>query len=898
MSSALLPEQALAGPVDWHLVPRFMLRVGGLPFGTADRLVSARTASWADDVLRTERRLAADAAVLADSLQEFVAGNLEDPNARKVVINLRRDVFNLRAPRGLAAAEQILPAEQVARLRDWIADRSRRDTLLGAGSSIVADELASARAALREIATAEPDLRCGIQLSSPSLDEHLGSYLDATGATLNKRHRRIEKSLLEYLFRTACKTSPFGTLTSVSLGRFTDHGGGRALHAEVDSVEKQSFTLLNMGVLARLSTLMIGSPSVRPDLPVRVTGGLEMHPGRIRYLRRLQTASSNEDAAVSLETMHESLFYLPAGQALEEVLGIVGDGEAMQYSELARRLGELGSDRSAADVDAYLAHLLRLGLLVVPNLQLDIHDPDPVKSYRDALRNLESDWAARTADIVDRIDGNVAEFAGAGLDRRRQLLSQIKGSVAEAHRLLGREDVGVLRTLVYEDTTVPAVSVTADRSLWTEELTAGLRQIAEILPAFDGNLVRKLVTKGYFITRHGVGGRHEDFLSFAHEFGQDLYENYSQGLMRHQRFDAAGFHPYDNWFRQEEISRLDTARTTVADELSKRYADRAGLDLDIELGQDFVARVADQLPTALGSLQPVSFFLQVADDGVAEPQVVVNRVYAGLTLLFSRFAHLFGDELPDQLRRTLAAVVPDGAVFAELKGGADATNLNLHPIVTPYEIVSPGEVSFRPQADQILLDDLVIEHDPVADRLLLRSRRLGVEVIPVYLGFLLPMALPEVQQILLNFSYASLASLDLWAGVDLPTTGVVELPRIRLGNVIVQRKSWRVPATELPSDLDGCSDHEWFLAWRRWQQAAGLPRRVFASLGGEHKPLYVDFDSYFSVQLLHVAARGTTAAAVLTEMLPGPEDLWLRDGEDRYVTELTVELDGMRTERS
>jgi hypothetical protein len=77
----------------------------------------------------------------------------------------------------------------------------------------------------------------------------------------------------------------------------------------------------------------------------------------------------------------------------------------------------------------------------------------------------------------------------------------------------------------------------------------------------------------------------------------------------------------------------------------------------------------------------------------------------------------------------------------------------------------------------------------------------------------------------------------------------------------------------------------------------GLPRRVFASPGGEHKPLYVDFDAYPSVRLLDAAVRKSASPVVLTEMLPGPDELSLRDDRNRYVTELTVELDKMPTER-
>lgn len=91
----------------------------------------------------------------------------------------------------------------------------------------------------------------------------------------------------------------------------------------------------------------------------------------------------------------------------------------------------------------------------------------------------------------------------------------------------------------------------------------------------------------------------------------------------------------------------------------------------------------------------------------------------------------------------------------------------------------------------------------------------------------------------------------------------------------------------------GQPDPQWYLSWREWQRSRGLPSRVFASLGGEHKPQYVDFDSYACVRLLETAARKSDSAVVLTEMLPGPDHLWLRDGKHRYVTELTVQLDGL-----
>lgn len=917
MPSALLPGQAHpAGQADqatdrpaWQLTPRFMLRVAGLPLDTADRLTAPRSAAWADRVLDNETRLREHGARISDLLQARVGEHLDDPGSRRLLINLRRDVFTGRAPRGLDRAAALLPEEEAAELRQWVRARADQEELLRQGADLVTGETAECREELRRIA-ATTDLRLGVQLSSPTLDEHLDAYLGRPGGRLSKRQRRMERSLLEYLYRTACKTSPFSTLTSVCAGTFTDDDTAGLLDVVADDWDKRSTTRLNVAVLSRLSALMADTPAARGDLPVRATGGLEVHRDRVRYLRRLRENSGGEDAAVTLDTVHENLYYLPTGRLLTDVLHLLADDATLRFDDLVNRLCELADDRPAQEVGEYVAALLRLGMLVVPGLQLDIHDPDPVASYRAGLTALEAPWADGIAALVDRLGTLVAEFATAGTARRRELLAAVADCLREAHRALGRDDLPVLRTLVYEDTTLPGATVTADRARWSDDVQPDLEQLARLAPAFDGNEVRRRVTEGFFTIRYGQGGRCEDVLTFAHEFLQDFYDNHNQRLMRHQRFDGTDFRPYDNWFRQPEITAIDDGRRTAADRITALMAEReaagVGPETELLLDDEFVTSVASRLPAPGGGLRSLSFFLQLAHDAGPDggPLAVVNRVYSGLTLMFSRFGHLFDASLTADLRAALAAVTPEGAVLAELRGGYDATNLNLHPAVTPYELVCPGEAAFRPEAEQIPVEDLVIEHDPAAGRLRLRSRRLGVEVVPVYLGFLLPMALPQVQQVLLNFSPANLVQLDPWSGTGLAVDDrPVSLPRIRLGGLVLQRRTWRVPADALPDFPAGSGDADRLLGWRRWQRAHGLPRRVFAALGGDHKPQYVDFDSPLCLGVLDHAARGGTSTLVFSEMLPGPDQQAVREtGPDQRggtgrVSELTVEMSTTDTER-
>jgi hypothetical protein len=408
---------------------------------------------------------------------------------------------------------------------------------------------------------------------------------------------------------------------------------------------------------------------------------------------------------------------------------------------------------------------------------------------------------------------------------------------------------------------------------------------------------------------------------FVHEFHQDFYEHFLQASMTRREFDADGeYVPQPNWLRLPELDALDAARQELIRRMRERYA-ALPPGAELVLDEDFVDGIAALLPELPGDLDPHCFFLQVGADATGAPLAVLNRAYTGLTLLFSRFAHCFpatgptGGDLASGMRAALAAVQPPGAVFAELKGGYETTNLNLHPAVTPYELVCPGDTSFRDPAEQIPVDDLVIVDDPAGNQITLRSQQLGVQVIPVYLGFLMPLGLPEVQRLLLNFSPTAMARIDLWSGTDRPLgdAPIGGHPRVRYRNLVVQRRLWKTAPDRLPQRQDGQSDADWMLGWIRWARENGLPRRVFVTPdlapdpgkagedpggrpapAGGGKPQYVDFDSFFSLTLLENTAKAASHRLVFTEMTTDQDELWLRPGGDRYVSELTVEVDGLR----
>jgi hypothetical protein len=124
------------------------------------------------------------------------------------------------------------------------------------------------------------------------------------------------------------------------------------------------------------------------------------------------------------------------------------------------------------------------------------------------------------------------------------------------------------------------------------------------------------------------------------------------------------------------------------------------------------------------------------------------------------------------------------------------------------------------------------------------------------------------------------------------------MPRLRCGNVIVQRQSWTVALDGLPAgDYTGVS-RDLVLGIEQLRAAKGWPRHIYIRpteqalrrSGAEGrdkdtKPVYVDLESYLSLEIFH---RWLNKAGELevTEMLPDPEHLCWQEEDGRRTFEL------------
>jgi hypothetical protein len=921
----------IEAPGGWLLHRRFMLRVAGLPVEAVHRLRCPDTRRWADRVLAAEERLARIGAELSEPLTLLVKAT-EDDSERRAVLALRRQIFNDRLPRdpdAVRARAEALGGRAGELLAEWLESRLRLEELRGAGGPLLDRDLAASRAELRGLA-GEERLRLALALASPTLDGQLDAFIADRAPVPDKRTRKKERSLLAYLYRTACKTSPFSTFTAVAEGRFGQVGP----EVRTDG-EWTSHPRLNVVVLARLAELIGADAARRGDLPVALSAGWELDENRIRYVRRSVTAG-DDSAAVSFDAAHDRLFFLRHSDILERMIALFRGEQPVRYAGLTAWLAaETGA--SAAEAERYAATLLDLGILQMTGLATDVHTPDPLRSFQAALRALGRRWADEVADRLEGPAARVDRWATADTAARRTLLADLRHDLLALQTDLGAAAPSLPQTLLYED--VREGPVEADLTEWTELAAAPLHALTGMLPAFDVALPQRLVLKGFFLARYGRGGRCDDLLRLVHDFHEDIFTQYLQFTSMKSPWAADGGHaPEENWLGMPEVTALDRARAEFTRRMRDAWtAHAARPGEELRLDEETVAAVTAELAPLGTSFAPHSHFLQLArrpDD----PLVVLNNSYGGLSFPFTRFTHCFDQAsgpasgpgpasapagvgtgardtaadgtgtggLTARLRDTLREWQPPGAVFAEITAGSATTNLNLHGRLTDHEIVCPGESSTVPAAGRIDLDDLYAEHDPVDDRLVLRSRRLGREVVPLYLGYLVPMVLPEVPRTLLLFSPTSRAAVDVWRGVPAGAErdGVAARPRVRYRSLVLHRRSWTAAPGALPARAPGLDEAGFYLRWQRWRHDHGLPDRVFATVHeekaddaggfgavfGGSKPQYVDFDSPLSLIALDGLTGGGRTRTVFEEMLPGEEELHVRSPRGHHVAELAVEI--------
>jgi thiopeptide-type bacteriocin biosynthesis protein len=226
-------------------------------------------------------------------------------------------------------------------------------------------------------------------------------------------------------------------------------------------------------------------------------------------------------------------------------------------------------------------------------------------------------------------------------------------------------------------------------------------------------------------------------------------------------------------------------------------------------------------------------------------------------------------------------VLEPEAVFAEIVHLPEGRlgNILARPILREYEIPYLGTASV-PEERQIPVTDLLVV--VLKGQIVLRSASQGRRVIP---------RLTSAHNYHMSQGiYRFLCALQSQATAgDLgwdwgPLREAPFLPRVVCGRLVLARAMWRVPQDEF-KPLSQARGPARFRAVQAWRAGRRLPRWIV--LADADNELPIDLDNVLAVDTLIELSKGRENTT-LVELFPGPDQLWARGPEGRFVHELII----------
>lgn len=856
------------------MTPRLvLLRLASLPIGALDALRAGESRTALRSLLDLERELAADAASLSGSL--FAAagvpdGDRERTRERFALLALRRDLHNARKPRTehLDTARAALSPETVEGIRRHV---EGLDRLAGARSAYRAAFEADLARGRREILRAAscPLVSHGLFLASRSLLPKLGrlSRTDPTRWTHDQRHSAAK--LAAYVSRFSSKTSPNGVFCSVALAEVS----GRTVAVEGAPEIARLDVLLSISEARKVTACLAVDPAVERAIVPRPNPTLREDAGSWTWWKPATARRPTDDEVLSRarDLPLLRLFLEEAGRGVHDVPALV--------AAVAARSGH-GNE----DLRAFLGTLVERGILVA-EIEIPFSCRRPLREIAAAARRAGCDapWVA----ILERIESEVDRLPGVSHEERSSAMERVAGAVESLPRV--RE---IRADELFRVDAASALRVRLPERV-LDDLRNPLRVFVRLLAAmYPESLHHRDLVSRYL----------REYPPDAEVPALDLYRGFAgpeDGSSRPLEFPepAAG----DDGDRSVAKARAVARR--ARDWFAARAREAAPGE-EVEFGEEELRSLAGDVPEprwACGVL------FQIAagsgrDVEAGRYRLAINSLFNGWGLAVARFADLLGggsaaEENPvvRELRAGWSSLARPGAVLAELtyNHAGRTANAGLRPVLFRHEIELPGDRS-SPGVASVPLGDLLVRYDSAEGRLVVRSRSLGVDVVPILSSGVNPAGLVSD---LVHIGRQGWQTVGYLPGFR--ADGVVRWPRFTCGRAVLFRERWVLAgARRPPTSHRGAplSDADFFAEVARWREALALPRRVFVHTEAEPKPFYVDLESPVLVDLLRRAVSGASARdggrLFVTEALPGPEEGWVRGDHGAHATEFLVQMQG------
>jgi Lantibiotic dehydratase, N terminus len=869
-SKPVLAVKSKAGQRELLHHPYVVLRIAGLPFSMAQRLVTGEARRLLNCLQEAKNSAAQWTQKACDVLQEGVSLKGIDQDQRHIFLKARRNLYNGRLS-GLAKQPQLLSvlgdsgASAIHR-----ADAALEEVLkLQVDfASTFAVENAEARSRLRALCMENEDFLKGVAFSSPSLIADLIRSVTEPDKDVGKRARNLDMALFNYFIRATIKVSPLTYFTPVLSGRWSDEYDARFTLDErkvVSSVEVSRRALSHI-VAALSRNLKFWGESH----PLAINPTVEIDGSHLQF-RGIWGEGPTNGRTWGL---HQPLARLPVN---ERILGLVnfyqisGQGAAFNLRELYAALGQQASFAlPPAEFVAFAAKAVYAGLLVPV---IDLCDQEDWMAY---LCSQLGKRAPEAATSLNALRDELARYSEADYDSRLEQSIKVDSVFEELCAKVGTAPFPDNKTpLFYEDCYLDGEAPTVPVDTLGDALS-DLQRLSELFPLLDFNHITQSGTAGLF--RQRSGGRK---VMNASECAQSIADEAQAIAVRMAPLPLA----------QQEIEIAQYSENASMLVRGKRLFFAAIFDLmasgeDVVLDDAFIDTFTEMIPEQV-LRRPTSYtVIGQTNNRFPGEHFILNRLYSGHSMLMSRFLRGQDEAGIAQVSQYLNRLA-DGARMVEIPG-VFGFNANLHPRFTDAELGMPGRLPNYRDTSKIPLSELRMRYDAELDRVMFLSPE-DEELSVHYFGFLNLMALTNIYQLLGRMNLQGLI-LDLWQDLyflgKIAPGSITLLPRVTYHNTVLSRRSLFIPVEKLPS-LD-LSDADFFrglhdllyglgetrdhytrlIATRDDLFADDIDGRGNIAVSTDFKPAYLSFEVPLTVSSLKRRLQRRKRGILLQEALP------------------------------
>lgn len=902
----------------------FVCRVGGLPTSLFDGLRAEKTLQLIGKLEANEAELFRVRERVSEGLHEII-GQLSDKKQRRLLLNIRRDMFNLRSVSSnrFERALSVIPTTLVDDVQGCQDLLLRRQALLEQIGRCYGEEMGKVRQQFRGQVREDESFQQGVLLSSQPLYGSMGRYLRSKKLKLKRREEKTELSLLRYYARTVMKTTPFSMFCVVVPGRITTHHTPTPTFTN-DPGRKSSFVRINKSLYGLLFDHFTKHPEIRQHLEIEPNPTIRQENDRLVLL----TAKDNRE--IFQRMPRHPIFML--------VMGFFNEQPHRPLTEIVDLLcADPRVDATPEQALPYINKMLEIGLLRF-RTGIRQQDADWDIPFRALLEAIDHEDAQQVVELLTQLRQATELYATASVTEREKQLKQIQETINVA--LEGLEIPAKAQMPLYEDATADAV-LSLPQSL-IEAPAGNLARFVNLTTRLSWPRTEQITLRHFFDTYYGASSAPVPLLQFYEEYYR---EHFKEHLAKQQKIQSRQFdedvrdYNVSNPFELESVKQLQDTHTQLTEFIREAWAKDPTTD-EIHLDLDEVEAIVDAVPPIANTYESVSVFSQFVPrlNSTDAPALVApkGQYMGGYGKYFSRFLYMFPNDVTETVFKGNDASTEE--YVAEICDDAHF-NANLHPPLVKWEISYPTGSSGAAE-NQLASADLFVARDPDnAESLCLLHGTSGKKVYPLDLGFLNPRMRPPLYQLLSRFMPVSGFSIHIPTTTERPPAGnpqtpqpnpdelgILYRPRIIFNNnLILSRRHWRIPSAHFPQRQAQEPDQAYFLRVNRWRRVNKLPHEVFMRIqprptqqqpsppdpDGEadnaakpkrkpappkqlsrdlHKPQYIDFRNPLLVNLFGHAVNNLDRFVVnLEERLPGQDDL-IGYGDEQYVTEFILQF--------